>query len=137
MQVHKSLIYRKKKLCKSNVVRSTGMAYFWGGKMPSAWKQCNKINVSIFADLTVDKKLLTEVKAIHSLCQKESVQRPASCLLKLCSKSRMDKSWPYYILLLIKLSILQITPVTSFYVSLFNVLLRPVGFIELVPNHHT
>ncbi len=64
------------------------------------------------------------------LCQKESVQRPRSCLLKLCSKSSMDKSWPYYSLVLIKLSILQIMPVTYFYVSLFNVLLGPVGYIE-------
>lgn len=38
--------------------------------MPSQMKQCNIINVSIFADLIEDKKLLTEDQVIHIFVRK-------------------------------------------------------------------
>ena len=44
----------------------------FGGKMPSQMKQCNKINVSTFADLIEDKKLLAEDQVIH-ICVRKRV----------------------------------------------------------------
>lgn len=77
--------------------------------------------ISIFADLVEDKKLLSEDQVIHILSEKRV---PRIFSLKLPCKSSMDEFWPYYIVVLIKLSILKIMLVTSFYVSHLNVLLE-------------
>lgn len=52
----------------------------------------------------------------------------------------MDKSLPYYIMVLIKLSVLQIKPVTSFYVNFLMFssvqLALFIGCQIVIVNHH-